>query len=197
MRASPVIALSDLVRKNQFRIGVDAAHSQKSPRSSSRPLVIRPAWQPTYCHCSSSSIVCTADREIFCPCNRRTLRRFHGSRGDRYSADFEHAAARFNGVPSQSAIRIKVCFSLESLLLAICLSLSPERIHTKSNWVNKNICIFFQPMKQHGGKRKGAGRPSEGKAVHVTLTEDNVKQVKKRKEKLSPLLDGMLARWLA
>jgi hypothetical protein len=49
-----------------------------------------------------------------------------------------------------------------------------------------------------GGKRKGAGRKSEGKAMYtVTLTEKNVKQAKKREANFSGLLDRLLADWLA
>jgi len=49
-----------------------------------------------------------------------------------------------------------------------------------------------------GGKRKGAGRKSEGKATYtVTLTAKNVKQAKKREGNFSGLLDRLLADWLA
>jgi hypothetical protein len=48
-----------------------------------------------------------------------------------------------------------------------------------------------------GGKREGAGRPSEGKArYNVTLTAANVAKAKKREGNLSGLLDGLLADWL-
>jgi len=48
-----------------------------------------------------------------------------------------------------------------------------------------------------GGKRKGAGRPPEGKkAVLVTLTEKNVKRAKKRETNFSGLLDRLLSDWL-
>jgi hypothetical protein len=48
-----------------------------------------------------------------------------------------------------------------------------------------------------GGKREGAGRPSEGKAKYlVSLTEKNVKRAKKREANFSGLLDRLLARWL-
>jgi hypothetical protein len=51
--------------------------------------------------------------------------------------------------------------------------------------------------KQHGGKRKGSGRKSEGKKpVLVTLTETNVKKAKKREKNFSGLLDGLLADWI-
>ena len=49
----------------------------------------------------------------------------------------------------------------------------------------------------HGGKREGAGRPSQGKKpVLVTLTADNVTEAKKREKNFSGLLDGLLADWL-
>jgi hypothetical protein len=52
--------------------------------------------------------------------------------------------------------------------------------------------------KQHGGKRKGAGRPPEGKKAYlVTLTEKNAEKAKKREENFSGLLDRLLARWLS
>jgi hypothetical protein len=50
---------------------------------------------------------------------------------------------------------------------------------------------------KQGGKREGAGRPSEGKRPYlVTLTEKNVKQAKKRETNFSGLLDRLLANWL-
>lgn len=50
---------------------------------------------------------------------------------------------------------------------------------------------------KRGGKRLGAGRPSEGKAPYkVTLTAVNVEQAKARTDNLSGLLDDLLARWL-
>ena len=50
---------------------------------------------------------------------------------------------------------------------------------------------------KRGGKRKGAGRPHEGKAAFtVTLTEKNVERAKKREANFSGLLDGLLAVWL-
>jgi hypothetical protein len=50
---------------------------------------------------------------------------------------------------------------------------------------------------KQGGKREGAGRPSEGKKPYlVTLTEKNVKRAKKRESNLSGLLDRLLAGWL-
>jgi hypothetical protein len=51
--------------------------------------------------------------------------------------------------------------------------------------------------KKRGGKRKGAGRKSEGKAEYiVTLTAENVERAKKRQANFSGLLDWLLARWL-
>jgi hypothetical protein len=51
--------------------------------------------------------------------------------------------------------------------------------------------------KKRGGKRKGAGRKSEGKAPFtVTLNAKNVKRAKKRVDNFSSLLDWLLARWL-
>ncbi len=48
-----------------------------------------------------------------------------------------------------------------------------------------------------GGKRKGAGRKSEGKKhYNVTLTEKNVNAAKKRTDNLSGTLDELLAGWL-
>jgi hypothetical protein len=50
---------------------------------------------------------------------------------------------------------------------------------------------------KRGGKRKGAGRPPEGKkAVLVTLTEKNVKRAKKRENNFSGLLDRLLSDWV-
>ena len=51
--------------------------------------------------------------------------------------------------------------------------------------------------KKIGGKREGAGRPSQGKKpVLVTLTADNVEKAKKRERNFSGLLDGLLSEWL-
>ena len=51
--------------------------------------------------------------------------------------------------------------------------------------------------KQHGGKRKGAGRKPQGKAAYtVTLTEENVERAKKRETNFSGLLDRLLEKWL-
>jgi hypothetical protein len=48
-----------------------------------------------------------------------------------------------------------------------------------------------------GGRREGAGRPSQGKKpVTVTLTETNVEKAKARGGNFSGLLDGLLADWL-
>ncbi len=48
-----------------------------------------------------------------------------------------------------------------------------------------------------GGKRKGAGRKSEGKRGYsVTLTEENVDKALKRESNLSALLDRLLARFV-
>jgi hypothetical protein len=50
--------------------------------------------------------------------------------------------------------------------------------------------------KQHGGKRKGAGRKSQGKKrYNVTLTETNAERAKKRGN-LSGTLDELLGVWL-
>lgn len=52
--------------------------------------------------------------------------------------------------------------------------------------------------KQIGGKREGAGRPSQGKKqITVTLTADNITKAKARESNFSGLLDGLLAAWLA
>jgi hypothetical protein len=49
----------------------------------------------------------------------------------------------------------------------------------------------------HGGKRAGAGRPTEGKSrFTVTLSKENVKQAKTKAENFSGLLDALLADWL-
>jgi len=51
--------------------------------------------------------------------------------------------------------------------------------------------------KPTGGKREGAGRPSQGKRpVLVTLNAENVNEAKKRERNFSGLLDGLLADWL-
>jgi hypothetical protein len=51
--------------------------------------------------------------------------------------------------------------------------------------------------KTAGGKREGAGRPSQGKKpVLVTLTETNVEKAKAKGGNFSGLLDGLLAEWL-
>jgi hypothetical protein len=62
---------------------------------------------------------------------------------------------------------------------------------------HKSYILFQVVKRQHGGKRKGAGRKPEGKkAVLVTLTEKNVKRAKKREDNFSGLLDRLLAKWL-
>lgn len=49
----------------------------------------------------------------------------------------------------------------------------------------------------HGGKREGAGRPSQGKArYNVMLTTENVEKAKAREGNLSGLLDRLLSQWL-
>jgi hypothetical protein len=53
------------------------------------------------------------------------------------------------------------------------------------------------PIGKRGGKRKGAGRPPEGKAaLQFTLTAANVIEAKAREGNFSGLLDRLLARWL-
>ena len=62
----------------------------------------------------------------------------------------------------------------------------------------ENVYIF-KPMKKksHGGKREGAGRPSQGKArYNVMLTAGNVTKAREREGNFSGLLDGLLADWL-
>lgn len=56
----------------------------------------------------------------------------------------------------------------------------------------------MQKQSNRGGKRKGAGRKPEGKAMFtVTLTEKNVTRAKKRESNFSGLLDRLLSAWLA
>ena len=51
--------------------------------------------------------------------------------------------------------------------------------------------------KTHGGKRAGAGRPSEGKTrYNVMLTTGNVATAKKREKNFSGLIDRLLADWI-
>lgn len=51
--------------------------------------------------------------------------------------------------------------------------------------------------KKIGGKREGAGRPSQGKKpVTVTLTEKNMVKAKARESNFSGLLDRLLADWI-
>lgn len=48
-----------------------------------------------------------------------------------------------------------------------------------------------------GGKREGAGRPSEGKKTYpVSLTETNVTRAKELAGNFSGLMDDLLAKWL-
>jgi post-segregation antitoxin (ccd killing protein) len=48
-----------------------------------------------------------------------------------------------------------------------------------------------------GGKREGAGRPSQGKTrVNLTLSEDLVEKARAKESNLSALLDRLLAQWL-
>lgn len=50
---------------------------------------------------------------------------------------------------------------------------------------------------KRGGARKGAGRPSQGKATfNLSLTVTNVEAAKKRTDNLSGLVDELLAEWL-
>ncbi len=50
---------------------------------------------------------------------------------------------------------------------------------------------------KRGGRREGAGRPSEGKKNYtLTLTEDTVKAAREKTDNLSRLLDGLLEDWL-
>jgi hypothetical protein len=58
---------------------------------------------------------------------------------------------------------------------------------------------IFKPMKKktHGGKRAGAGRPSEGKTrYNVMLNTGNVTTAKKREKNFSGLIDRLLADWI-
>jgi hypothetical protein len=49
-----------------------------------------------------------------------------------------------------------------------------------------------------GGKRKGAGRKSEGKKVYpLSLTQENVERAKTLEKNFSGLIDRLLARWLS
>ena len=51
--------------------------------------------------------------------------------------------------------------------------------------------------KHRGGKREGAGRPSEGKKPFtVTLTAENVEKAKSEQSNFSGLLDRLLLEWL-
>jgi hypothetical protein len=52
-------------------------------------------------------------------------------------------------------------------------------------------------MKKRGGKRKGAGRKSMGKArYNVTLTSENVEGAREKESNFSGLLDRLLEQWL-
>jgi post-segregation antitoxin (ccd killing protein) len=56
-------------------------------------------------------------------------------------------------------------------------------------------------MKQkpsHGGKREGAGRPTQGKTrINLTLNQELVERARAREDNLSALIDRLLAQWLA
>jgi hypothetical protein len=55
----------------------------------------------------------------------------------------------------------------------------------------------MQKRSKRGGKREGAGRKPEGKAVYtVTLTQENAEKAKERESNFSGLLDRLLARWV-
>jgi hypothetical protein len=55
----------------------------------------------------------------------------------------------------------------------------------------------FKRITTRGGKRPGAGRPSEGKErVTITLNADNVSEAKAREKNFSGLLDRLLSEWL-
>ncbi|MEY2510126.1 MAG: hypothetical protein QOE26_889 [Verrucomicrobiota bacterium] len=57
--------------------------------------------------------------------------------------------------------------------------------------------ISKQRKRTHGGKRKGAGKKSQGKAPYtVTLTKTTVDGVKKAQANFSGLLDRLLDEWL-
>jgi hypothetical protein len=63
----------------------------------------------------------------------------------------------------------------------------------------QNNVYIFKDMKKkpHGGKRKGAGRPSQGKArYNVMLTTGNVDTAKARERNFSGLLDRLLSDWI-
>jgi hypothetical protein len=64
----------------------------------------------------------------------------------------------------------------------------------------RNIYLNIQMKKKttRGGKREGAGRPSQGKKNYtVSLTAENVKKAKAREGSFSGLLDRLLAAWLS
>lgn len=55
----------------------------------------------------------------------------------------------------------------------------------------------MKTAKQRGGKREGAGRPSEGKTrVNLTLNSELVSRAKEKESNLSALLDRLLGQWL-
>ena len=55
----------------------------------------------------------------------------------------------------------------------------------------------FKQETTRGGKREGAGRPSQGKErVTVTLNAENVSRAKAAESNFSGLLDRLLANWL-
>lgn len=67
--------------------------------------------------------------------------------------------------------------------------------------LSKKKCVLFQMKKKkphRGGKREGAGRPSEGKGRYtLTLTEQNVAAAKAKESNFSGLLDRLLSDWLS
>jgi len=63
----------------------------------------------------------------------------------------------------------------------------------------KNVYIFknMKKKKSHGGKREGAGRPSQGKArYNVMLTAANVDKARTKESNFSGLLDRLLGEWI-
>ena len=65
------------------------------------------------------------------------------------------------------------------------------------NYVNRKSMNDFKKISTRGGKREGAGRPSEGKErFTVTLTAENVESAKAAESNLSGLLDRLLSNWL-
>lgn len=52
-------------------------------------------------------------------------------------------------------------------------------------------------LPSRGGKRVGAGRPSQGKTrINLTLNEKLVERAREREANLSALLDRLLTQWL-